>query len=35
MSQNKYFNGWNTKKHLDQFNPWNNYSNSFFNYTFG
>ena len=35
MIQDKYFKGWNTKKHLNLFNPWNNYSNSFFNYTFG
>ena len=35
MKENKYFKGWDTKSHLDNFNPWNYYSNSFFNYTFG
>tara|TARA_B100000579_G_C22802628_1_gene840764 strand:+ start:861 stop:1703 length:843 start_codon:yes stop_codon:yes gene_type:complete len=35
MKENKYFTGWDTKSHLDKFNPWNYYSNSFFNYTFG
>jgi len=35
MKENKYFKGWNTKCHLDKFNAWNYYSNSFFNYTFG
>ena len=35
MKENKYYKGWDTKSHLDEFNPWNYYSNSFFNYTFG
>ena len=35
MKENKYFKGWDNKSHLDKFNPWNYYSNSFFNYTFG
>ncbi len=35
MNYSKYFKGWNTKNHFDKFNPWSNYSNSFFNFTFG
>ena len=35
MNKIEYFKGWNTKKHLNYFNPWNGYSNSFFNFSFG
>ena len=29
------YKGWNSTDHLNNFNIWNNYSNSYFNFVFG